>query len=345
MTLPLTPPARPAHTRHLSAALSLIFLAPFLAEVLSGSTRISFLFAFVPEMMVWGCGALIIRETVRRWGAGWTSTLLLGLGLSIAEEFVIQQTSLAPLPWFSIAGDYGRLWGVNWIYFLFMLGFESVWVVLVPVQVTELIFAKWRNERWLGNIGLAVTGIVFLLGSWLAWFAWIKRARPMVFHAPNYNPPTATILAGVAAIVLLTLAAYAVRGVGQTQQHASRWTPPAWVVAIAALLFGFPWYWLMALIFGRRSTLPFWIPMLLEICWATILYSILRFWASARGWQDFHRWTLVFAATLVIMAAGFSGSSSWPRIDMVGKVILNVIAVAGFLLLARRIRRRTATAA
>ena len=89
---------------------------------------------------MWGCGALLCRELVRRWQAGGTSLLLLGLALSIAEEFVIQQTSLAPLPFPGANVSYGRAWGVNWLYFLFMLGYESVWVVLVPVEITELIF-------------------------------------------------------------------------------------------------------------------------------------------------------------------------------------------------------------
>jgi hypothetical protein len=69
------------------------------AEVLSGATRLSYIFVLVPEILVWGGGALIIRELVRRWGGGWFSMLLMGLCLSIAEETIIQQTSLAPLPW------------------------------------------------------------------------------------------------------------------------------------------------------------------------------------------------------------------------------------------------------
>ncbi len=155
-------PTAPANSRrlqrHLAPAFTLVFLAPMIAEVLSGATRMSYIFALIPEMMVWGCGALMIREAVRRWRAGGTSLLLLGLGLSIAEEIIIQQTSLAPLPFPGANPAYGRLWGVNWVYFLFMLGYESVWVVLVPVQVTELIFAKRRDERWLGNRGLIVSG-------------------------------------------------------------------------------------------------------------------------------------------------------------------------------------------
>src|ERR1700757_2639271 len=70
------------------AALTLVVLAPLIAEVMSGSTRLSYIFVFIPEMMVWGCGALVIRELVRRWGGGGLSLLLGGLGLAMAQEFL-----------------------------------------------------------------------------------------------------------------------------------------------------------------------------------------------------------------------------------------------------------------
>lgn len=92
---------------------TLLLLSPFIGEVLSGSTRTSILFVFIPEVMVWGVGAVLCRELVRRWRAGGTSLLLLGLSLSIAEEFIIQQTSLAPLPFPGSHPDYGRMWGMN----------------------------------------------------------------------------------------------------------------------------------------------------------------------------------------------------------------------------------------
>ncbi len=335
MTLP-----EQSKSRRWTAALTLVFLAPFIGEVLSGATRLSFIFAFIPEMMVWGCGALIIRETVRRWSAGWTSMLLLGLGLSIAEEFLIQQTSLAPLPWPTIAPDYGRLFGVNWIYFLFMLGYECVWIVLVPVQVTELIFSRYRNEPWLKTRGLIISSLIFLLGSFLAWYAWIKRARPIVFHAPTYNPPIATILAGAAAIVLLAFAAYAARHIGRTALTSQRTAPPAWAMVIATIVFSFPWNLLLAPIFGSKTSRPFGLLMLMGIVWAALAYFLIRYWSSAPSWQDTHRWAVVFGATISNMAAGFSGSSTWPKIDLIGKVIFNILAIVGFALLLRRIRRR-----
>src|SRR6185437_5401020 len=87
-----------APVRYRAAIWTLLVLAPVIAEVLSGATRLSILFVLIPEVMVWGGGALLARELVRRWRAGATSLLCLGLALSVAEEFIIQQTSIAPLP-------------------------------------------------------------------------------------------------------------------------------------------------------------------------------------------------------------------------------------------------------
>lgn len=338
----MPPPNAPQTGRRLAPALTLIVLSPVIAEVLSGSTRMSFIFALIPEMMVWGCGALLIRETVRRWLGGWTSLLFLGLALSVAEEFIIQQTSVAPLPWLGSAGVYGRQWGVNWLYLLFMLGYESVWVVLVPVQVTELIFPDRQSARWLGKTGIIVSSVAFLLGSYVAWYSWVKQARPKIFHAPAYHPPAATIIAGLLAIVVLVLAGFAARRTGRETPKASRKTPSPWTAGAAGLVFGFPWYLLLGLVFAPtlRPTFSFWIPMGAGVLWAALAYGLIRRWSHSSGWCDLHRWALTFAATLVCMGGGFLGSSAWPRVDLVGKSILDVLAAIGFALLFSRMRGR-----
>jgi hypothetical protein len=55
------------------------------SEVLSGATRLSYMFVLIPEIMTWGGGALIIRDLVRRRRGGWTSVLLLAIALGVAE--------------------------------------------------------------------------------------------------------------------------------------------------------------------------------------------------------------------------------------------------------------------
>ena len=75
----------------------LLLLSPVIAELLYGSVRVSKIWVLLPQIMTWGCAALLIRECVRRLGKGWPSMLLLGLALAIAVEWVILQTSIAPL--------------------------------------------------------------------------------------------------------------------------------------------------------------------------------------------------------------------------------------------------------
>ncbi len=53
-----------------------------------------------------------------------------------------------------------------------------------------------------------------------------------------------------------------------------------------------------------------------------------------------HRWSLVSSAILVCMVAGFLGSSTWSRMDLIAKVALDVIAAALLLLLRKRILSR-----
>jgi hypothetical protein len=152
--------ARPSRWQRVGPIFALLLLAPGIAELLYGAIRLSTIFVLVSEITTWGCGALLIRECVRRWHKGWQSMLLLGLALAVAEEWVMQQTSISPLTGPGQDG-YGRVWGVNWVYFLWALGYESVWVVLLPVQLTELLFPERRSHRWVHARGFAIACAVF----------------------------------------------------------------------------------------------------------------------------------------------------------------------------------------
>jgi hypothetical protein len=329
----------PSATRFRAPIWSLLILAPVISEVLSGSTRISFLFVLIPEIMVWGCGALLCRELVRRWQAGATSLLMLGLALSIAEEFIIQQTSIAPLPFPGVNANYARFWGVNWLYFLFMLGYESVWVVLVPTQVTELLFPDSRNQPWLRKRGLIATCVVFLVGCRIAWYGWTQQARPRLGAAP-YHPPMMAILLGLLAIAILISMAWLLRSHGHSGQVDSRQPASPWLIGLKAFIFGLAWWALMTLVFAPHPELPVWIPLTAGLVWAAMAFALVRCWSSARGWGDLHRWSLSFGATLSCMSAAYISTAGWSQLDLIGKIILNLMAVVGFVLLARRVWRR-----
>jgi hypothetical protein len=316
---------------------TLVFLAPVIAEVLSGSTRTSILFVLIPEMMVWGVGALLCRELVRRWRAGGASLLLLGLALAVAEEFLIQQTSIAPMPFPGVHADYGRMWGINLIWLLAMLGFESVWVVVVPVHVTELIFPAQREQPWLRLRGWIVSCIVFLIGCRIAWYGWTQQARPRLGAAP-YHPPIALLAGGFAAIVVLIALAYLLRNVGRPVADGR--TARAWLAGLIAFVMGSAWFELIGLSFMPQPIHPFTKAIALGIGWAVVAFVLMTWWTSRRAWTDMHSFCACWGATLACQAMPYFGIASWPRIDVIGKVIFDAGALTLFVWLGKRVYRR-----
>mgnify|MGYP000991022962 CR=1 FL=1 len=77
-----------------------------------------------------------------------------------------------------------------------------------------------------------------------------------------------------------------------------------------------------------------------SVAWAALAIFLLRRWADASNWGEMHEWALSFGVLLVSMTAGFLGSSLWLKMDVIFKVALNLLAIAGMIGLAYRIRRR-----
>jgi len=326
-------------TRYRASIWTLLILAPVIAEVLSGATRLSILFVLIPEIMVWGGGALLARELVRRWRAGGTSLLCLGLALSIAEEFIIQQTSIAPMPFPGVQEFTGRYLGVNWLYFLFMLGYESVWVVLVPVQVTELIFPERRESPWLRTRGIIATIVAFLVGSRIAWFGWTQKARPQL-HAAPYQPPAILIVLGLMAIAGLIWMAWLLRGSGHLRKIDSRRVANPWIIGITGFVFGTAWFALISVIFIPHRDVAVWISFIAGPIWAFFCFALVRFWSRSWGWGDWHRFAICFGAVFGCMAISDATYAGWTRTDLIAKFVFQVLAVAGLVWLGRKIWRR-----
>jgi hypothetical protein len=327
--------------RGVAPAITLAVLAPIIAEVLMGSTRLSFIFVLIPEIMVWGCGALIAREAARRWRAAWISLAVLGVALGVAEEFVIQQTSLAPLVGVNPAHAYGRFFGVNVVWMLGLLVFESIWVVLVPVAFVEAMFPERRREPWLKTRGLFVCGVIFLIGSVFAWYLWTQRARTFVFHMPAYRPPFAFVGAGVVAIVLLILSAYGLRSRGHADWTAPRFVGPAWIAALVAFLLAAPWFMVIGWAFGSMPYLPVWIAIGYALAWSIAAFLLFRWWASSPAWNELHSVAAASGALTGSMVMGFL-AVPWTRVDLIGKIVLDVSAVAGMIYLTWKAQGRKA---
>jgi hypothetical protein len=74
----------------------LLFLSPLIGEYLVGSLPMSMLGLLPLMMAMYGAGALLIRETVRRRGGGWGSIVLLGAAYGLFEEGFVTQSLFNP---------------------------------------------------------------------------------------------------------------------------------------------------------------------------------------------------------------------------------------------------------
>jgi hypothetical protein len=310
--------------------------------VLFGATRITTLFVLVPQIGAWGCPAVIIRYLTRRRRQGWAAILLLGLALAVAVECVILQTSFAPLVGVDPSHAYGRALGVNWVYLLWALGYESIWVVVLPIQLTELIFPARRDDPWLGRRGLIIAAAVFVLASFAAWYLWTRIAAPMYSHGEVYRPPLLSLLIAVAGTVLLVLGAFGLRRGTGPERTSTRPVAQPWLVGVVAFVLGLLWSALVFLAYGVAPALPVAIPITGGIALACVAFFLVRYWSWNPGWQDTHRLALVFGALVASMLAGFWVIAGAQPIDFSGKLVLNVIAVLLMAYLARQLRRRKA---
>ncbi len=185
-------------------ALVLFFLSPVVGELLSGSAPpMEFFtpFGFVTLCLLYGGGALLVRELAFRWGTGWLGRLLLGAAYGIVEEALMAKSFFDP-NWqdIGILGSYGRMFGVNWVWSLELTIYHCLFSISIPILLVELTFPRRRDRPWLGIPGLAVVAAL-LAADVVFGFIWLTPFRP----------PLAPYLGAVITVAVLVAAARLVR--------------------------------------------------------------------------------------------------------------------------------------
>ena len=317
---------------------TLLILAPLIAEVLPGATRLRALSVFPVEVCVWGGGAVLIRHAVRSLSLGWAAFLTLALALALAEETVIQQSSLAPLVIMLKGEVYARAGDVNYLYLIWALVYECVYVVFVPICLVELMFPACKKQAWMGKPGIAVTLLFFALGSVLAWFLWTHVARVKVFHQPQFVPPLATLVASL--LVIVTLVGLAPGPLRRSATRADATILPASPLAAAlGVIWSFAWYGILVPAFGIAPQIPPVIPSLIALAIAGSMLLLLPRWTSASRWTMRQSFWLCAGSVLGLVAVSFVGFMGPPNADLYFKIFIDAAAVVGIALLWRKQQR------
>jgi hypothetical protein len=340
-----TSPTRLSRWQRFGPVVTLLILSPAVSELLSGSTRVTTLFVLIPSTGVWGCAALIIRELARRRGRSWRSILLLGLALAVAEECVIQQTSLAPLIGIDPEQVYGRAHGVNWEYFLWALGFESVWAVVIPIALTESLFPRRRDDLWLGNRGLAIAAAVFALASFLAWYSWTQVFVPRFFPDSAYHPPSATIQMALGSIVALVAIALWPTHHIEAQRISNRGALHPAIAGLVSFAIALPWYLQVLLAFSAWPTLPITIAIIAGVLLAGIALVLAALCSARYVWDDAHTLAAMIGVFVATLLGGFVALDAGKAlmIDRVGQVIFSIAAIAFVIAHMRKPRSHSPT--
>jgi hypothetical protein len=245
-------------------ALALVFTAPLVAEFLLGDLPIKLLPALVALAPMYGGGALLIRETVRRSGRGWPSILLLGMAYAVLEEAFTTQSLFNPnylkLNLGLLTPAYIPALGIGAWWTLWMFMVHGIWSISTPIALIEACVPDRARAPWLGRVGLVITAIVFLIG--------VTAMTLIGYRQDHYLASPAQFVGAAMVVLLLATAAFLVprrRGDLGSGDGVSPWMLGALALAFgsAALIVPMGWGWgAVAALLGLD------VAMLLAVLWA-----------------------------------------------------------------------------
>ena len=121
----------------------LFLVAPLTAEYVSGSSPYLNPIVLLGNLLLYGCGTLLIREFRVRWGKGWPAVFILAAAYMVAEEGLMLNTLFDPTK-----NTVGRALGVNWVWTAGMLVVHSLVSIFAPILLAEAIYDKRAGESW-----------------------------------------------------------------------------------------------------------------------------------------------------------------------------------------------------
>jgi hypothetical protein len=316
---------------HFAPVLVLIVLAPTLAEVLLGNVLFNgtFVWQLVIDTVLYGSGAILVREVARRRHLGWLGIVVLALAYGVVEEGLVLQSLFNPhFPGLESMGSYGRLFGVNWFWASYVLGLHTVWSITLPILLTELLFPRLQSRPWLGRAGLGIDATVYVLICLLLWQTF--RSYSHFSASPIELICTALLVVALVSLVLFVVPRLVAAPGGR--KAPVPW-PAGLMAFVAAMLFSG--------LFLFLPTLPG-VPSLLSILLYVALYvavvTLVRRWSTQRLWSTRHLLALASGALIETMLFGFLLVSRGRLADLMLHLVLCVVLLLGLWWIARRLR-------
>jgi hypothetical protein len=297
-------------------AIGLFFAAPLIAEYLLGNLPITMLGALVVLAPMYGGGAILIRETVRRAGLGWPSIVVLALAYGVLEEGLVTQSLFNPnylgLNQHLLQPEYIPALGIGAWWTVFVLTLHAVWSIPVSIAIVEGLSARSAAQPWLRQPGLALVAILFALGC-------ISIARFTIREDAAHFVASRAHLASTAAIIV-ALIVLAFRLPQPSGVHGQRSTPRYSTAGLTALIAGSAF-----LIIPNQWG---WWTVCLYLVLDVSVILVIRTWSRAQGWGPGHRLVLSGGAALAYAWHAFVETPAVGEPNRAG----NAVFAAGLLI-------------
>jgi hypothetical protein len=320
--------------RKAAPALGLFFLAPLIAEYLLGDLPITLVGALIVLAPLYGGGALLIREIVRRSGRGWPTILTLALAYAILEEAFTTQTLFNPdylhMHMGLLKPAYIAAFGMGGWWTVFVLTLHTVWSISVSIALVESLVPDRATTPWLKNTGLAVTAVLFTLGAIASTLIEIKQ--------DHYISTRAQFIWSGVAFVAVALLAFMWPKRGQSSHRLPANAPNPWLVGALALA--------AASIFMAVPNRWAWGAVGIYAALYLIMIGAVAIWSRYADWGAMHRLALAGGAALAYAWHAFLqhpvvGNHSLV-VARVGNVIFALALIALLWIAAHKISRAQA---
>ncbi|WP_328329709.1 hypothetical protein OHA70_06820 [Kribbella sp. NBC_00382] len=310
-------------------AIGLFFLSPLVAEYLLGNLPITALYAVIGLACLYGGGAVLSRELVRRRGWGYPSLVVLALAYGIFEEGVTTQSLFNPnyVDQRLLDPGYIHFLGMGAPWTLFVLTLHTVWSITVPIVLVEAV-SKRPREPWLGKIGLWVVGMFFLAGV-------VASTAIQLNNDPFVASPWQFAGVAVALVALIGVAARLGRqAVGGRPARLAGSVPAVWLVGVSALLVtsGF-------MLVSDLDVPGWWAAGIYLVGWVASV-RVVVFWGRHELWSRRHVLALATGALLTYAWHGFPETpvlEASKAADLVGNGIFAALALVLLVVAWRRV--------
>ena len=233
-----------AFRRNLSAVITLLFVAPLVAEYLLGDLPLKLLPVLIVLAPFYGGAAVLIREIARRTGRGWPTILVLGTAYALMEEGLVTQSlfnhDYLKMHMQLLDHAYLPALGIGAWWTLLMVNLHTFWSVGVSVALVEALFPAETQTPWLSRKGDWVIAIVFGLGVAANYGIGIKQNH---FLAPRPQLLGAAVLSMLLVVCAFLIPARPPRGGEGMVPNTSTTGVAAFGLGMAVLCTPAMWGW------------------------------------------------------------------------------------------------------